>query len=107
MVQDDLKKQGYDREEEYFYRLNREALEKRRKAQDAERAALEEKQKQMQHWMKCPKCGNDMNEIELVTIKVDRCGTCNGTFFDHGELETLLESREPQGFLAVMKRLLR
>ena len=107
MVQDDLKKQGYDRENEYFYRLNKEALEKKRKARDAERATLEAEQKKTLHWMKCPKCGHDLEEIEMVGIKVERCTACRGTFFDEGELDILLESREPQGFLDVMRRLLR
>src|SRR5262245_58015125 len=107
MVRDDLKKQGYDREEEYFYRLNKETLEKKRQARDAQRSAQETREKQSLHWMKCPKCGNEMEEIELAGIKVDRCKSCQGIYFDHGELETLLESREPQGFLESLKRWLR
>ena len=39
--------------------------------------------------MKCPKCGNDLAEIELHGVKVDQCANCGGVFFDKGELDQL------------------
>lgn len=35
-MRDDLKKEGYDKEEEYFKRLEREQIEKMRKEREAE-----------------------------------------------------------------------
>src|SRR5262249_53464096 len=107
MVQDDLKKQGYDREEEYFYKLNQELLERKRQQRDAERAAQQARAHQSPHWMKCPKCGADMREIDVAGIKIDRCLKCGGTYLDKGEIETLLASREPHGFLEVVRKKLR
>ena len=60
-----------------------------------------------QHWMRCPKCGHELAEQELSGIKVDRCPNCGGVFFDAGELDTLLESQEPAGFLGGLKRLMK
>ena len=105
MATDDISKSGYNREEEYFYKRNKELIERKRKALDAERAGAEKEADKGAHWMRCPKCGGAMTEQELAHIKVDKCGECQGIFFDHGELETLLESQEPQGFLQGLRRL--
>jgi hypothetical protein len=74
-------------EDEYFAR---QELERRKKwaQEQAARMAIEEKEKVKQaHWMKCPKCGMDLQEIELHGVKVDQCANCGGIFFDAGELE--------------------
>lgn len=107
MVEEDLKKTGYDKEEEYFYKLNRQLIEKRRKELDAQRAQQRDHEKAGEHWMKCPKCGSNMKEIDLHGIKVDQCTRCSGIYFDRGELELLLESQEPRGFLGGLKKLFR
>jgi hypothetical protein len=99
----DLQEKGYNKEEEYFYRQNKELLEKRRKELDAKRKAQENTGHP--HWMKCPKCGADMREIERQGIKVDQCGACGGIYFDRGELELLLEAKEQKGFLGGLKSL--
>lgn len=84
-----------DAEELYFDRLELE----RKKKWESERMikmAVEEKQRLKDlHWMKCPKCGMDLNEIHFYGIKVDRCLHCNGTFFDEGEIQTLLKKNAP------------
>lgn len=92
----DLQEKGYSKEEEYFYKQNKELIEKRRRELDAKR---KEQQQGHPHWMKCPKCGADMKEIERQGIKVDQCGQCGGIYFDRGELELLLEAKEQKGFL--------
>lgn len=100
----DLQEKGYNKEEEYFYKLNKELLEKRRKELDAKRKAQQNHQTHP-HWMKCPKCGADMREIERQGIKVDQCSACGGIYFDRGELELLLETKEQKGFLGGLKSL--
>ena len=99
MNTDDLKK-GYSKEEEYFFNLNKELINKKRKEHTAKAS-----NEASPHWMKCPKCSADMKEIELAGMRVDQCGGCRGIYFDHGELEILIESKEPKGFLGAMKRL--
>lgn len=98
-MQEDLKKTGYGKEEEYFFRLNRDLIEKRRRQLDAERDAKQLKEGQSAFWMKCPKCGSTMDEVELAGIMVDKCNQCQGIYFDRGELELLLKSQQPASFL--------
>ena len=80
-------------EEEYFIRKELE----RKKQWEKERAAkmvTEEREKlQKLHHMKCPKCGMDLHTIELEGISVDRCVSCNGTWFDAGEIEQLTKEQ--------------
>jgi hypothetical protein len=102
-----LDEQGYDKEEEYFFRKNRELLERKRAELDAARREQEGRQLKELHWMRCPKCGQEMSEEELSGIKVDRCTGCGGVFFDAGELDTLLQSQEPAGFLGGLRRLVK
>jgi PAT family beta-lactamase induction signal transducer AmpG len=39
--------------------------------------------------MRCPKCRSDMQQIEIDATIVDRCNSCNGIWFDEGEVEAL------------------
>lgn len=76
-------------EDEYFAR---QEIERRRKwaAEQAAKMAGDEKEKAKQlHWMKCPKCGMDLKEIELHGVKVDQCSFCGGIFLDAGELDQI------------------
>jgi hypothetical protein len=103
-MKDELTKTGYGQEEEYFYKLNKELIERRRQELDKERHSRESSDQRSAHWLKCPKCGADMAEVDLKGIKIDRCGSCQGVYFDHGELDLLLQAKEPHGFLANMRR---
>lgn len=101
----DLKEHGYDKEGEYFYKKNKELLEQARKKRDLEREQQKSHVLRTEHWMKCPKCGSNLEEIDLLGIKTDRCTQCFGIYFDKGELELLLETQEPKGFLGGLRRL--
>lgn len=104
MVQEDLKERGYSKEEEYFYKVNQQLIEKKRKELDKKHEE-ERKQAKAESYMHCPKCGGSMEEIEYLGILVDRCKKCSGIFFERGELEILLESKEQGGFLGGLKKL--
>jgi hypothetical protein len=71
-------------------RLEREKREKERAAQVAE---AERKRLKDLHFMRCPKCGQEMREEELDGVKVDRCSFCEGLYFDAGELEQVALKR--------------
>ncbi|MEW6325249.1 MAG: zf-TFIIB domain-containing protein [Nitrospirota bacterium] len=101
---DRITPEGYNKEEEYFYRKNKELLEKTRKALDAERAAAARRAQDQPFWMVCPKCGAKLREIDLGGVKVDQCGGCGGLFFDKGEVE-LLTGQPAKGLGAVLKGL--
>ena len=77
-------------EDEYFARLEFERRKKEVEARQARIQAEERAQLKQLHWMRCPKCGMELTEIEFRGIKVDRCVECKGTFFDGGEIEQLL-----------------
>ena len=97
MADDRITPEGYNKEEEYFYRKNRELIEKTRKQLDAERAAARQREQKKAHWMVCPKCGASMREVNLKGIKVDQCGGCGGIFMDKGEISLLIKVRKPGG----------
>ncbi len=93
-----------ENEAEYFARqeyerLKTRAREKRETMEASECAKLKEL-----HLMCCPKCGQEMVEIELEEIKVDKCTGCSGVYFDDGELEQLLD-KQPGRFLKTIFRL--
>jgi hypothetical protein len=97
MTPEDVPPRGYDEEERYFHERERETLEKLKQKRAELDAARKETQTQVgkgPHWMKCPKCGSDLKEIEMDRILVDKCTGCEGIFFDKGELELMLEAHK-------------
>lgn len=78
-----------EKEEEYYARLEYEKKQKL-EAQKNKNMKSEEKQKLKDlHYMKCPKCGMDLIEIDYKNIKIDKCSACDGVWLDAGELETI------------------
>ena len=86
---------GSDNEDQYFRQQDRELIEEHRKNLDAQRAEQERIARQHAHWMKCPKCGEDMVEVELEGVMVDQCTDCRGIYFDAGEVDLMLKSHQP------------
>ncbi|HUT53211.1 MAG TPA: zf-TFIIB domain-containing protein [bacterium] len=89
-----------EKEEQYFAeqeqlkrRKLREELSRRRDQQKAEGA-------KNTHWMKCPKCGQDLEEKSYEDVLIDQCQGCKGIYLDAGELELLLEGRKAKGFIS-------
>jgi uncharacterized protein len=72
-------------EDEYFVKLDAELLKAQRAKLDAERAAAERKA----HFMRCPKCGGNLQEQEFKHVKVDLCPDCKGMWLDAGELDMI------------------
>jgi rubrerythrin len=93
--------QKIENEEEYFIRLEFERAKKveeelKKKMLEDERSSLKEL-----HYMRCPKCGMQLVEIDYKGIKIDKCTVCNGVWLDHGELEAIVNLDK-----AVISRLL-
>ncbi len=76
-------------EDEYFARQEIERRKKWAAEQSAKMAEAEKEKTKQAHWMKCPKCGMDLQEIGFHGVKVDQCANCGGIFLDAGELEQL------------------
>jgi hypothetical protein len=96
-----LVEQDKRREDEWFLANEKRLLEsaraereKREKVRAAQEAESERKRLRELHHLRCPKCGHQMNEETLESVKVDRCTYCEGLFFDAGELEQVLLKRE-------------
>lgn len=78
-------------EEEYFAR---EEIEKKRKLalQQAEAMAQQERERlKALHYMKCPKCGMELQTITQGKVEVDMCFNCRGVWLDAGEMEQIIQ----------------
>ena len=101
----EFKDHGYNREEEYFNKKNKELAKEMRSKLDLDRKEREALSLKNVHWMKCPKCGSEMQEVELEEVKIDQCRQCSGIYFDKGELELLLNRQESKGVFNSLKRI--
>jgi len=92
-MRDEMRQQGYSKEDEYFYKKDRELLAKMREAADQRKKEMEEQHRGQAFWMVCPKCGGSLTEECLRdVVRVDRCSGCKGVFFDDGELDLFVQS---------------
>ena len=80
-------------EDEFFAKQDAELIKQMRAKLDQERKAAERKQ----NLMKCPKCGGDLKEQEMGTVKVDVCQDCKGMWLDAGELDLLRQVQKSGG----------
>jgi protein-arginine kinase activator protein McsA len=85
-------------EDEYFARQELERRKKWAQEQAAKMATEQKEQLKQLHWMKCPKCGMDLKEIEIHGVSVDQCANCGGVFLDAGEMEQI-EKHEQGGVM--------
>ena len=91
-----------DREDEFFLKMDAGKIENLRGELDKKRKEKEKQTRQKTHWMKCPKCGADLEEINYQKVVIDKCPDCNGIWLDSGELELLTKGRAQftEGILA-------
>ena len=84
-----------EREEEYFVRIEQE-LRQQREEQKKKQASKEEREKLKElHFMKCPKCGTDLIEIDFKGIRIDECSSCRGMWLDAGEFDAVAKIEKP------------
>lgn len=76
-------------EEEYFVRQEAERMRRLVEERRASMQAEEREQQKALHFMKCPKCGTDLEEITFGGVHVDKCFNCEGMWLDKGELEAI------------------
>ena len=82
-----------DQEDEYFFRMDQEKLKRLREELDKKRAERGLEQRKETHWMTCPKCGSDLQELNYQNVMIDKCPDCNGIWLDQGELELLAKGQ--------------
>ena len=88
-------------EEEYFAR---EEIEKKRKLalqQSEEMATKQREDLKKLHFMKCPKCGMDLQTLAKGRVEIDTCFNCQGVWLDAGELDQII-AQGPEGSGKVM-----
>ena len=91
----DVSAQSHSVEDRWFAEHEKKLLEDlRRKREDRSLEESESARADLKeaHWLKCCKCGHDMETIAMQKLQVDRCTSCGGLYFDAGELEMLLDS---------------
>jgi len=74
-------------EEEYFARTEYAKLKKIQEESQKKLAAGRRAKEKELHYMKCPKCGMNLVEVDYKKIKIDKCSECEGIWLDAGELE--------------------
>ncbi|MBI4688944.1 MAG: zf-TFIIB domain-containing protein [Nitrospirae bacterium] len=78
-----------EREAEYIARME---FDKKKKLEEEKHKKLktdEKKKLKELHYMRCPKCGMELIEIDYKSIKVDKCSECEGIWLDAGELDSV------------------
>ena len=95
-----------EKEEEFFAR---EEFEKKKKEQEESNKRLESEEKKRLkelHYMRCPKCGMELIEINYKNVAVDKCSFCEGIWLDAGELEAIaaLEKGTLNKWFSVFKK---
>ena len=81
-------------EEEY---IAKEEAEKAKRLQDKmkeEQEAKERAEIKATCYMRCPKCGGELETVFFRGIEIDRCTSCDGVWLDEGELEKLAGSED-------------
>jgi hypothetical protein len=89
-------------EDEYFAKQSADLIKVRQEAAIREQ---HEAQRRV-HFMKCPKCGNDLRTEEYHGIEIDRCTECHGMWLDAGEAEDLLR-REDEGVINIFRSIMK
>jgi Zn-finger nucleic acid-binding protein len=56
---------------------------------DKKRSEVAKQQRKETHWMKCPKCGTNLAEINYQNVMIDTCSECKGIWLDQGELDLI------------------
>ena len=84
-----------EHEDEYFARMEQE-MKKKIEEQKKKRTSEEEREKLRElHFMKCPKCGMDLIEIDFRGMKMDECSACRGIWLDAGEFDGMVKMDKP------------
>ena len=79
-------------EEDYFRKLDQEAKAKLKAKLDAQNAEADRAARKDLHFLKCGKCGSDMETQVFRGIEIEICGSCGAVLLDPGELEQLAGS---------------
>ncbi|MGJ5819305.1 zf-TFIIB domain-containing protein [Paludibaculum fermentans] len=93
-----MPKQPFSNEQTYF--ALQEVERTHLASQENQSLKLEEERAREKalHFMKCPKCGQPLEETPIGAVRVDQCRACAGIWLEKGELEAI--QKEEGGFVA-------
>ncbi len=94
-------------EEGYFARIEIEKKRELALQQQQEMEAQQRAELKQLHWMRCPKCGMELQTLHRGEVEIDTCFHCQGVWLDAGELEQILAagSEESGGMLKAVTSL--
>ncbi|RKH56556.1 zf-TFIIB domain-containing protein [Corallococcus aberystwythensis] len=93
-------------EDDYFAREEIEAKRKLALQQSQEMAVHQRESLKQLHYMKCPKCGMDLQTLKQGNVELDSCFNCHGVWLDAGELEQVIKQHGHEGSGKVMSAVL-
>jgi Zn-finger nucleic acid-binding protein len=79
-----------------------------RQAELATRAAVEAREEMyriVEVQGLCPRCQSRLEVTDFGGVEVDRCRSCGGTYFDHGELQQVLRLQSPNLIARLWRRI--
>lgn len=93
------------REEAHFASIE---FARKKKIEEAKHAKLAEEEKErlkQLHYLRCPKCGMELIEIDYKGMKADECSECEGVWLDAGELHAIakLNKTALDAFFSIFK----
>jgi len=80
----------------YFQKQEQEQMKAIREKAKSEKLSKEKEERKELHYMHCPKCGAEMETVNMENIEIDKCPECLGIYFDNEELQQLLEIKFEQ-----------
>lgn len=86
-------------EDEYFAKEDAEKLHRLHKAKLDALSVKEVEERKALHWMKCAKCGYDLQSIPWRHVEVEKCFHCGAIVLDEKDLEDLAGAEDQINFL--------
>jgi hypothetical protein len=88
--------QPSEKEDEYFKLQELKKIKKLR--EDAARELQQKEKDRLKelHWMRCPKCGLELDEVDFKGVTVDACYSCGGMFLDQGEMDKIVNAEQKE-----------
>jgi ribosomal protein S27E len=87
-------------EDEFFAREEAEKLHRLHVDKVRALSAAEIEAQKKTHFMKCGKCGYDLQTIRWRNVDVEKCFRCGAILLDEGELEKLAGKEESGQFVS-------
>jgi uncharacterized protein len=92
-------------EDEFFLREEAEKLHRLQQERLKNQSAAEVEAQKAAHYMKCPKCGDDLQTVKWRGVEIDRCFRCGAIVLDAGELDVLAGQEGDGSILRTFKGL--